>query len=258
MPTLANLGPQHNAPLHSHSGSVASLDTLDLTNNNTIASQSQDNTGTRPTGGQRQQQDRPAAPSSTAGMATRAQHAGASAVESSGVGVSITEAVRAREAAGASTTTQEPAVPPVAPAPAQLAVRPATAESELAAKNAATAFWLVRASQKVAGWFMGIATAGFLIFYQWVVEPAPPNSLAVRAFAAAAKGEPGLLTLMPSCGISPKGTTHDNTCCLEYRIHDLRHTGAVTRAAPCTPHRHSRPTCRPPEARHAVLLRDCL
>ncbi|EFJ39616.1 hypothetical protein VOLCADRAFT_100756, partial [Volvox carteri f. nagariensis] len=54
--------------------------------------------------------------------------------------------------------------------------------------SSAIAIWLARASQKVAGWLMGLATAGFLIFYQWVVEPAPPNSLAVRAFAAAAKG----------------------------------------------------------------------
>ncbi|KAG2451611.1 hypothetical protein HYH02_003392 [Chlamydomonas schloesseri] len=199
MPTLANLGPQHNAPLHSHSGSVASLDTLDLTNNNTIASQSQDNTSTGPaTSGKRQ--DRPPASISAAAAAARAQRAAsaAGAVDSSGVGVSIAEAVRARQAAGAATSTQEPtgAAPAAAPSAPLPTTTPTSAEADLAAKNADTAFWLVRASQKVAGWFMGIATAGFLIFYQWVVEPAPPNSLAVRFFAAAAKGmlKPAMLS----------------------------------------------------------------
>jgi hypothetical protein len=33
----------------------------------------------------------------------------------------------------------------------------------------------------------GVGTAAFLIFYQWVVEPAPPGSLPVRTFAWAAQ-----------------------------------------------------------------------
>lgn len=45
-------------------------------------------------------------------------------------------------------------------------------------------FILIRWAQKVAGALVGVATAAFLLFYQWVVEPAPPNSLRVRAFAA--------------------------------------------------------------------------
>lgn len=49
-------------------------------------------------------------------------------------------------------------------------------------------FWLVRLGQKVAGWAIGAGTALFLIFYQWVIEPSPPNSLANRWFANAAKG----------------------------------------------------------------------
>lgn len=46
-------------------------------------------------------------------------------------------------------------------------------------------FILIRWAQKVAGALVGVATAAFLLFYQWVVEPAPPNSLRVKAFAAA-------------------------------------------------------------------------
>jgi hypothetical protein len=45
-------------------------------------------------------------------------------------------------------------------------------------------FILIRWAQKAAGALVGVATAAFLLFYQWVVEPAPPNSLRVKAFAA--------------------------------------------------------------------------
>jgi raffinose synthase len=45
-------------------------------------------------------------------------------------------------------------------------------------------FVLIRWAQKAAGALAGIATAAFLLFYQWVIEPAAPNSLRVRAFAA--------------------------------------------------------------------------
>lgn len=44
-------------------------------------------------------------------------------------------------------------------------------------------FILIRWAQKVAGALVGVATAAFLLFYQWVVEPAPPHSLRVRGFA---------------------------------------------------------------------------
>ncbi|GLI71623.1 hypothetical protein VaNZ11_016892 [Volvox africanus] len=96
----------------------------------------------------------------------------------SGVGISIADAV-ARATAASAAAAAEP--------PQSLAVAVAAAPGGGAA-TAAQAIWLARVSQKVAGWLMGIATAGFLIFYQWVVEPAPPNSLAVKVFAAAAKG----------------------------------------------------------------------
>ena len=46
----------------------------------------------------------------------------------------------------------------------------------------------VRLGQKLAGWVVGLGTSAFLIFYQWVVEPAAPGSWPVRFFAAAAQG----------------------------------------------------------------------
>jgi hypothetical protein len=48
-------------------------------------------------------------------------------------------------------------------------------------------FVLVRWAQRAAGWLAGLGTAAFLLFYQWMVEPAPPHSLRVRVFAAAAQ-----------------------------------------------------------------------
>lgn len=44
-------------------------------------------------------------------------------------------------------------------------------------------FILIRWAQKAAGALVGVATAAFLMFYQWVIEPAAPNSLRVRAWA---------------------------------------------------------------------------
>lgn len=44
-------------------------------------------------------------------------------------------------------------------------------------------FILIRWAQKAAGALVGVATAAFLLFYQWVVEPAAPNSLRVKAWA---------------------------------------------------------------------------
>jgi hypothetical protein len=44
-------------------------------------------------------------------------------------------------------------------------------------------FILIRWAQKAAGALVGVATAAFLLFYQWVIEPAAPNSLRVRAWA---------------------------------------------------------------------------
>lgn len=49
-------------------------------------------------------------------------------------------------------------------------------------------FWLVKLGQKLAGLAIGAGTAVFLIVYQWVVEPSPPNSLANRFFAYLARG----------------------------------------------------------------------
>eukprot|EP00200_Dunaliella_tertiolecta_P005843 CAMPEP_0202343484 /NCGR_PEP_ID=MMETSP1126-20121109/3581_1 /ASSEMBLY_ACC=CAM_ASM_000457 /TAXON_ID=3047 /ORGANISM="Dunaliella tertiolecta, Strain CCMP1320" /LENGTH=1166 /DNA_ID=CAMNT_0048934551 /DNA_START=372 /DNA_END=3872 /DNA_ORIENTATION=- len=47
---------------------------------------------------------------------------------------------------------------------------------------------VARLGQKVAGWLVGLGTAAFLIFYQWVVEPSPPGSLPNRFFEAIANG----------------------------------------------------------------------
>ena len=47
--------------------------------------------------------------------------------------------------------------------------------------------FIVRWAQKAMGGLAGLGTAAFLIFYQWVIEPAPPNSLRTRAFAKACK-----------------------------------------------------------------------
>jgi raffinose synthase len=47
---------------------------------------------------------------------------------------------------------------------------------------------LVRLGQRLAGALLGVGTAAFLALYQVAVEPAPPDSLRVRAFAALAQG----------------------------------------------------------------------
>jgi len=44
-------------------------------------------------------------------------------------------------------------------------------------------FILIRWAQGAAGALAGLATAAFLLFYQWVIEPAGPHSLRVRAWA---------------------------------------------------------------------------
>lgn len=64
------------------------------------------------------------------------------------------------------------------------------------------AVWVVRLAQKAAGAVVGLASSAFVILYQWVVEPAPPDSLPVRAFAALARGvlRPGLLSFYATCG----------------------------------------------------------
>ncbi|GFR50303.1 hypothetical protein Agub_g12493, partial [Astrephomene gubernaculifera] len=184
MPTLANLGPQHHTP--SHSGSSA--DMIDLHSSGEVAAA--DNTEGAAAGGV-----------SSSGAAQQQQgQQPTGVVDSSGVGVSIAEAVaRAGRTGGDQPAAAAPSLPerraapkaaasnpnaPNGPTSSSLSLTPVTANSS----SSSSAVWLARASQKVAGWLMGLATAGFLIFYQWVVEPAPPNSLAVRAFAAAAKG----------------------------------------------------------------------
>ncbi len=47
---------------------------------------------------------------------------------------------------------------------------------------------IARLGQKLAGWLVGLGTAAFLIFYQWVVEPAAPGSAPTRFFEAIANG----------------------------------------------------------------------
>ncbi|WIA40450.1 hypothetical protein OEZ86_013807 [Tetradesmus obliquus] len=79
---------------------------------------------------------------------------------------------------------------------AELRLEAARAEAKKAMKRAIQKasptprqqFILIRWAQKAAGALVGLATAGFLLFYQWVVEPAPPNSLRVKAFAALTQG----------------------------------------------------------------------
>lgn len=62
------------------------------------------------------------------------------------------------------------------------------------------AIFLVRAAQQLAGWVMGLGTAAFLIFYQWVIEPAAHDSLAVKSFARAAQTflKPSMLSFYAS------------------------------------------------------------
>jgi hypothetical protein len=48
---------------------------------------------------------------------------------------------------------------------------------------------VARLGQKLAGLVVGLGTAAFLIFYQWVVEPSPPGSAPNRFFEKIANGE---------------------------------------------------------------------
>eukprot|EP00775_Hariotina_reticulata_P012148 gene12148-12286_t len=83
-----------------------------------------------------------------------------------------------------------------AAAAAEEKLKLAAAEAEEAMKRALKKaaptprqqFILIRWAQKAAGALVGLATAAFLLFYQWVVEPAPSTSLRVKAFAALAQG----------------------------------------------------------------------
>ncbi len=71
-----------------------------------------------------------------------------------------------------------PPPPPEVPATATVAEAEATAE----------ALSVVRMIQKATGWFVGLGTAAYVLFYQWVIEPAPPGSLPVRWFSQMASG----------------------------------------------------------------------
>lgn len=66
--------------------------------------------------------------------------------------------------------------------------RPDTALGPLQEQDERDTIWLVRVAQKIAGVFVGLSSAAFVVFYQWVVEPAAPGSFAVRMFAKAANG----------------------------------------------------------------------
>ncbi|GAX76619.1 hypothetical protein CEUSTIGMA_g4065.t1 [Chlamydomonas eustigma] len=47
---------------------------------------------------------------------------------------------------------------------------------------------IARAVQKMAGFFVGLGTAAYLLIYQWVVEPAAPGSWVVKGFTKLASG----------------------------------------------------------------------
>ncbi|KIY92808.1 hypothetical protein MNEG_15155, partial [Monoraphidium neglectum] len=49
-------------------------------------------------------------------------------------------------------------------------------------------FILVRWAQKLAGAFMGLGTAAFLLLYQWVIEPAPYHSMRTHAWVRLTQG----------------------------------------------------------------------
>ena len=55
------------------------------------------------------------------------------------------------------------------------AVVPRAATAALARASSNDAMWVVRSAQKVAGWAIGLGTAAYLLFYQWVIEPAAPG-----------------------------------------------------------------------------------
>jgi raffinose synthase len=59
---------------------------------------------------------------------------------------------------------------------------------EAVAENNSPGVRLVRLGQRLAGALLGVGTAAFLALYQVAVEPAPPDSLRVRGFAALAQG----------------------------------------------------------------------
>jgi hypothetical protein len=67
------------------------------------------------------------------------------------------------------------------------------------------------AAQQVAGWMMGIGTAAVLLFYQLVVDPAPPNSLPVRLFTSAARGE--RTSLLPRAAAGGSWPCHRRRVC---------------------------------------------
>ena len=54
-------------------------------------------------------------------------------------------------------------------------LKPLPASAALAKVSKADAMWVVRTAQKVAGWAIGLGTAGYLLFYQWFIEPAAPG-----------------------------------------------------------------------------------
>jgi len=88
-------------------------------------------------------------------------------------------------AAAAATTA---VVAPATPATAEVVGEEGAGAVAAPKKDNPDLVLLTRAAQHVAGWVVGLGTAAFLIFYQWVVEPAAPGSLPVRAFTAAAQG----------------------------------------------------------------------
>ncbi len=72
--------------------------------------------------------------------------------------------------------TDDPASSMGAPGPA-LKLQPVVPTSVSIAPPAPSddTLWVVRTAQKVAGWAIGLGTAAYLLFYQWVIEPAAPG-----------------------------------------------------------------------------------
>ena len=52
---------------------------------------------------------------------------------------------------------------------------PRAATAALARASSNDTMWVVRSAQKLAGWAIGLGTAAYLLFYQWVIEPAAPG-----------------------------------------------------------------------------------
>ncbi len=196
MPTLANLGPQHNAPIHTatHSGSLDAVDMASMDNPTaSLLSGAAAAASAAAAAAQAAARDAPA--KIAAGIRSKANSSSGAPPAADGI------AADPSKPTATNTTTGTKLAPVVPPKPAALSstdaapssFAPAADNSSGAGAGVSSSFmaiWLARVYQKVMGWVMGLLTAGILILYQWVVEPAPANSLTVRAFTyLVTKGE---------------------------------------------------------------------